>query len=103
MAGGHRESGSVEGSSYNGRSQCFSRPFKQTKSQDLSHRMVSEGNNSTENLASILPTSNRSVHISTEPQTAILLLLAEGPAGIHVCNGQPVNILGGSLHLPTLC
>ena len=98
MADGHRESDSVEGSSYSGRSQCLSRPFKQTESQDLSHRMVSEGISSTENLASVLSTSNRSVRISTEPQTASLLLLAEGPTGMG--NGQPVNILGGD---PGVC
>ena len=98
MADGHRESDSVEGSSYSGRSQCLSRPFKQTESQDLSHRMVSEGISSTENLASVLSTSNRSVRISTEPQTASLLLLAEGPTGMG--NGQPVNVLGGD---PGVC
>ena len=32
MADGHRESDSVEGSSYSGHSQCLSRPFKQTES-----------------------------------------------------------------------
>ena len=78
MADGHRESDSIEGSSYSGRSQCLSRPFKtiDRESRSVAQRMVSEGNSSTEDLASVLSTSNRSVCISTEPQTASLLLLA---------------------------
>ena len=50
MAVGHRESDSIEGSSYSGRSQCLSRPFKtiDRESRSVAQRMVSEGNSSTE-------------------------------------------------------
>ena len=67
-----------------------------TESQDLSHREWSLKETVVQRI--LLSTSNRSVCISTEPQTASLLLLAYGPTGMGY--GQPVNILGGD---PGVC
>ena len=93
MADSRGESISATSSSHSRDPQCSSRSVEQTEDQNLSNRMVTERNDCSENLASVLQASHRSICVRNESQITNVLLLAERPEGLGI--GQLVNHVGG--------